>query len=347
MSLFATLVRDNETPISELAEMKNDALAFFRQNQKFATHGSGNMGKWTYSTQSHKDDPVCGGILWDLFVVLHPDYYPKRNQIPLINNNLEWLHSITGDVDAVLDFGCGGDEAIQNQAIPLLKKFEKASTYMPIDLCTSFVEGATAQIKTVFDGSIKVVPSESDFSKPIKGVPSGKKLGLFFGASTNFEDFPEGMQDLLATFRKAVGTGGYLTMSIDTNLDAESVRDSYSHPLHGQQLLNIFHRLKRDLDISGDLDPKAWEYRTDIEEFEHHGHKVLLASHVLVATRPQSFFIDKNHIAIKAGEGLVADKSYKIPVELMDIFAKQEGYKPMGSVYDDQNRMAMPVYQCI
>lgn len=345
MSLAVLSKKEVASPISENSEMRSDAIDFFRQNKIAVPTGS--MGKWGYSSQNHKDDPVCGGILWDLFVVLHPDYYPKRNQIPLISDNLGWLRSVTGDVDAILDFGCGGDEAIQNQAIPVLREFNKASSYMPIDMCSSYVEGATLQVEKAFDGTVKVMPCEADFSKPIKDVPAGKKLGLFFGASTNFEEFPEGMKSLLASFKKAVGVGGYLAMAIDTNIDAASVKNSYDHPLHHQQETNLIHRLKRDLDITGDLDPRAWKYETDIEEFEYHGHKVLLASHVLVATRAQSFFIDDEHIAIKSGERLIADKSYKIPVALMDILARQEGYVPMGSVYDHQSRMAMPVYQVL
>jgi hypothetical protein len=115
--------------------------------------------------------------------------------------------------------------------------------------------------------------------------------------------------------------------------------------LHGQQILNIVHRLKRDLNIRGMLDPKAWEYDINIEEVKHSGYKVLLAKHDIVATREQSFFIDNHLISVKAGERLTVDKSYKIPVGLMDIFAEQEGYTPIGCVYDNQSRMAMPVYQ--
>ncbi len=344
MSL-AVLEKLEDAAISERTELKHDALAFFRQNNPKLASVSGNMGKWGYSSQNHKDDPVCGGILWDLFVVLHPAYYPKRNQIPLIQENLPWLHALAGDVEVVLDFGCGGDEAIQNQAIPTLKEFNKASTYVPVDLCTSFVEGAALQVQKAFDGKVSVVQKEADFSKPIENLPSGKKLGLFFGASTNFDEFPEGMKSLLASFRKAVGKGGYLAMAIDTNLDADSVRQSYDHPLHHQQEINLIHRLKRDLDITGDLDASVWRYETDIEELEYRGHKVLLASHVLVASRAQSFFIDGTHVALGEGERLVADKSYKIPVALMDILAKEEGLAPLGCKTDNQSRMAMPVYK--
>lgn len=344
MSL-AVLEKWEDDANSERTELMQDSLAFFRQNNPKLSSIKGNMGKWGYSSQNHKDDPVCGGILWDLFVILHPAYYPKRSQIPLIQENLPWLHSVVGDVDAVLDFGCGGDEAIQNQAIPTLEEFNTASTYVPVDLCTSFVDGAKIQVEKAFDGKVNVVPTEADFSKPISGLPSGKKLGLFFGASTNFDEFPEGMKSLLASFRKAVGAGGALTMAIDTNLDPESVRQSYDHPLHHQQEINLIHRLKRDLDVTGDLDPSAWRYETDIEELEYRGHKVLLASHVLVATRAQSFFLDDEHVAIGEGERLVADKSYKIPVALMDIFAREEGFSPIGCQMDRQQRMAMPVYK--
>lgn len=344
MSL-AFLERPQSLPTSVRSELKRDALAFFAQNNPWMPSVSGNMGKWGYSSQTHKDDPVCGGILWDLFVVIHRDYYPKRNQIPLIQNNLPWLHSVVGNVDAVLDFGCGGDEAIQNQAIPVLKEFSTASTYAPIDLCRSFVEGATAQVQAEFGETLKVVPIEADFSKPISGLPTSRKLGLFFGASTNFEEFPEGMKGLLAAFHKAVGPGGHLVMAIDTNTDPASVRRSYDHPLHHQQVINLMHRLHRDLDISGDIDPAAWRYELDIEEIEHKGHKVLLASHVLVATRAQSFFIDDSHIGVQEGDRFVADKSYKIPVALMDILAKEEGFIPVASVDDHQGRMAMPVYR--
>lgn len=351
MSL-AMLAPVSDNFVLDNAEIKSDALKFFRQNDPSFKFASGNMGKWGYSSQTHKDDPVCGGVLWDLFVVLHPLYYPKRNQIPLIQNNLPWLRKIVGDVDTVVDFGCGGDEAIQNQAIPVIREFNRASThiaptYIPVDLCTSYVEGATIQVEQAFDGSVKVIPCEADYSKPIENIPSGKKLGLFFGASTNFDNFPEGMKSLLASFKKAVGKGGHLVMAIDTNTDPESVKESYEHPLHHQQEINLIHRLKRDLSIKGNLDPDAWRYETDIEEFEYEGHKVLLASHVLVATRLQAFSIDDEHFTIRPGERFVADKSYKIPVSLMDILAQQEGYVPKGVVYDSQKRMAMPVYEVV
>lgn len=327
------------------SELKSDALSFFRQNNPYMPSVSGNMGKWTYSTQNHKNDPVCGGILWDLFVILHKDYYPKQNQIPLIQDNLTWLHSIVGDVTTVLDFGCGGEEAIHDQTIPLLKKFAKAAVYIPIDLCRSFVEGAKAQVESAFSGKVRVLPVEADFSKPVPHLPKGKKLGLFFGASTNFEDFPKGMKDLLASFRDAVGSGGYLVMSIDTNLDPQSVKKSYDHALHHQQLINLMYRLKRDLNITGDFDPAAWTYATETQEIEYNGHKVLLASHVLVSQHPQSFFIDDEHIAIGEGERLIVDKSYKIPVALMDVLACEQGFEPKGVVYDSQRRMALPVYR--
>lgn len=341
----SALLRQDVQEHSDISELQRDALAFFNQNRSGSVHGSGNMGKWTYSSQTHKDDPVCGGILWDLFVVLHRDYYVKRNQIRLINENLDWLQSVTGDVDAVLDFGCGGDEAIQDQAIPLLQKYNTARSYMPIDLCGSFIDAAVSQITTTLNGSVRIIPCEADFTKPLHGVPAGRKLGLFFGASTNFEEFPEGMTSLLDAFKDAVGQGGFLAMAIDTNNDAASVRKSYDHPLHGQQILNIVHRLKRDLNIQGTLDPRAWEYDIEIEEVEYSGHKVLLAKHDIVATRDQSFVIDRHFISIKAGERLTVDKSYKIPVPLMDILAEQKGYTSVGCVYDSQKRMALPVYQ--
>lgn len=341
----SALLRTDVQEHSDTSELQRDALAFFNQNRSASAHGSGNMGKWTYSSQSDKDDPVCGGILWDLFVVLHQDYYVKRNQIALINDNLDWLQSVTGDIETVLDFGCGGDEAIQNQTIPLLEKYKTARSYMPIDLCGSFIDGAVSQITKAFSDAVKIVPCEADFTKPLNNVPAGRKLGLFFGASTNFEEFPQGMKSLLAAFNDAVGQGGFLAMAIDTNNDAASVRKSYDHPLHGQQILNIVHRLKRDLSIRGTLNPSAWKYDIDMEEVEYAGHKVLLAKHDIVATCDQSFFIDKHFVSIRAGERLTVDKSYKIPVALMDIFAEQEGYRSAGCVYDSQKRMALPVYQ--
>lgn len=344
MSGSALLRRDVQEH-SDISELQHDALAFFNQNRSASTNGSGNMGKWTYSSQTHKDDPVCGGILWDLFVVLHQDYYVKRNQIALIKDNLDWLQSTTGDIETVLDFGCGGEEAIQNHAIPVLEKYRTAATYMPIDLCGSFVDAAVSQVTTAFNGSVKIAPCEADFTKPLNDVPAGRKLGLFFGASTNFEEFPQGMKSLLAAFSDAVGQGGFLAMAIDTNNDTASVRTSYDHPLHGQQILNIVHRLKRDLNIRGTLDPRAWEYDIGIDEVEYAGHKVLLAKHDIVATCDQSFVIDRHFISIKAGERLTVDKSYKIPVPLMDILAEQNGYTSVGCVYDSQKRMALPVYR--
>lgn len=324
--------------------LQEDALAFFRQNKLGGKHEIGNMGKWGYSSQKDSSDPVCGGILWDLFVLLHPGYYPKQNQVRLVQENLGWLHKLTGKIDGVLDFGSGSPEAIHNYAIPLLKEFSEASFYMPIDTCEDFVNGAVQQVKKELGAQQRIIPCHCDFTQPIEGIPEGKKLGLFLGSSTNFQDFPDGMRSLLQDFRKAVGKGGYLAMSFDTNTDRQSVIVSYDHPIHEQMEINLIQLLKRDLNITGDLDPSAWRYETDTKDLEFRGQKILVTHHVLVSTRPQSFFIDDEHISIGEGERLIADKSFKIPLQVMDELAVEEGYTPVGVRFDHQRRLAMPVY---
>lgn len=328
----------------ETVALKQDAIAFFHQNKKGSS--GGQMGKWGYSPQFTKSDPVCGGLLWDLFTVLHPKYYVKKNQRSLLSNNLGRLHKITGAVHQVLDFGCGGPDAILSQTIPLLREFKEVTTYIPIDINADYAYGAKDLVHEKLDRNIEVLPKPTDF-EDLELPKNGKRLGLFLGASTNFENFPSDMEDLMATFHKAVGKGSFLTVCIDTNLDSESIVSSYDHPIHHEQETNLIHRLKRDLNITGDLDPDAWRYETRTEEFEHDGHKILLASHVLVATKPQSFFIDGVYCSASEGEAFVSDKSYKIPVELMDKIAASQGFIRRDLAYDHQDRMALLTYEAI
>lgn len=338
------LVKEGMQPNPKQEKLRQDALALFRQNNAPGGREIANMDQWGYSSQLHKDDPVCGGLLWDLFTLLHSEYYPKKNQVSLFQNNIEWLCSLAGRINGVIDFGCGGPGAIYNYALPLLRRLHNVSFYMPIDLCEDYLASAVAQVGETFGESIRVLPYDGDYTRPISRVPPGRKLGLFLGSSTNFKRFPEDMRGFLKAFRQTIGDDGVMVMSIDTNTDPVSVRRSYDHPLHHEQEINLIRRFLRDLNITGDLDPAAWRYGTDIEVFSYRGHTVLLALHVIIPTRPQSFFIDSDHVVVGEGERLVVDKSFKIPVELIDTLAIEQGFVPLGVRYDHQNRLAMPVY---
>jgi|GEM_PF-4512074 len=327
----------------ETAQMTEDAKAHFRQNKG---HGhAGVMGKWMYSDPAHENDVVRGGLLWDLFTKLHRQYYVTRNQKQVILGNLDDFAHALPNVKTIMDFGCGGSEVLSTQTLPLIKAFKSVVEYIPIDMNEDFLHSAKKLVSNVFGRKIKVNDINEDFLK-LPNIPrQGKTLGLFFGASTNFERFPDGMIDLLKAFTKAIGKDGYLAMTVDTNQDVQSVIESYTHNLHAEHSVNLMQRFARDLNITGDFDPHAWDYQTDVEEMQFKGHDLLLTKHVIVAKRAMSFFIDDEHFTVQEGEKFTADQSYKISVELMDELCSQCGLSRISRFDDSDKRIALLTYK--
>ena len=170
---------------SELTQMSDDAKAHFRQNK---TDGrSGIMGKWMYSHPNHASDPVRGGVLWDLFTKLHRQYYVTRNQKRVILDNLDEFARTIPNIKTIMDFGCGGEEVLSHQTLPLIKAFNKVVEYIPIDMNSDFLASAKKLVSNAFGKKITVKPINEDFHELPRIVRRGQTLGLFFGASTNFE----------------------------------------------------------------------------------------------------------------------------------------------------------------
>lgn len=327
----------------EIIQMAEDAKAHFRQN--IGSGHAGIMGKWMYSDPHHENDTVCGGLLWDLFTKLHRQYYVTRNQKKVILDNLDDFANALPNVKTIMDFGCGGSEVLTNQTLPLIKAFKSVVEYIPIDMNEDFLRSARNIVSGMFGRKVVVNDVNEDFLK-LPSIPrKGQTLGLFFGASTNFERFPDGMVDLLKAFKEAIGKDGYLAMTIDTNQNAQSVIESYTHNLHAEHSVNLMQRFNRDLNIVGDFDAHAWEYQTDVEEMQFNGHDLLLTKHVLVAKRAMSFFIDGEHFTVNKGEEFVADQSYKISVELMDELCSQCGLSRVSKFDDNDNRIALLTYK--
>ena len=236
------------------------------------------------------------------------------------------------------------ERSSQNKQSPFLKPLKNISQYVAVDINDAFLKTAQKIIGSNFDKKLKFLGINEDFEAMSPIAKHGKALGLFFGASTNFEEFPEGMLDLLKSFKRAIGKGGNLVMTIDTNTDPKSVIQSYNHPLHAEQIANLMHRITRDIAIEGDFDPYAWHYETDTKPMTYKGHDLLLTGHVLVAEKPMSFFIDGEHFTIKEGERLVVDQSYKISVDLMDVLCEMVGLTRVSRYDDSDNRMALLAY---
>lgn len=318
-----------------------DTLSFFKKERE------GHMGKWGYSSPLWATDKVRGGELWNLFTVLHDGYYIKKNQKKLILDNIKRLKELTNSVEQVVDFGCGGNDAIITQAIPILKTYKEATVYTPIDVNKDYVTQAEKIVTDYLGRSIVISPIHADFSNVPAIQTDSRKHGWLLGASTNFSYFPKDLSDLISNVLYIMGKNSYLTVCIDTNLDSKSIIESYDHSIHHLQEINLMHRLARDIEIKGDFNPDAWKYTTKTKMIRYAGENILLAQHVLVSTQHQSFSIEGQHFNVLLGEELIVDQSYKFSADMMNKIAWRHGLKMIDQVHDDQGRMALTTYNHI
>lgn len=262
-----------------------------------------------------------------------PEYYPTRTETALLRAHAQDIVRLTGTGRAVVEFGSGS-----SAKTPILLGAIRPAAYLPIDISGEFL-AAAARALAQDHPDIRVVPIAGDFTDPI-ALPAdleGPLVGFFPGSTIgNFP--PYAAVDLLRSFRDTLGPDAMLVIGIDTRKNPRLLEAAYDDAagITAAFNLNLLHRMNRELD--GSIDVDLFEHRIvwndDRGRIEMH----------LEATEATEFRVAGEQFAMRAGETIHTENSYKYRTEEARLLARAAGWEPMAMWSDPEAMFGLHVW---
>lgn len=268
-----------------------------------------------------------GSRLFDRICALE-EYYPTRCEMAILATHArEIAHHIGAQAD-LIEFGAGSLRKIRL----LLDALDAPARFVPIDISAEHLQGAAAILRTAYP-ALDVHPLAADFTAPLALPPRlagrGKRVGFFPGSSIgNFS--PAEAHDFLRMAAHLLRGGGLL-VGVDLVKDPALLHCAYNDAagMTAAFNLNLLERANREL--GADFDPRA---------FAHYAFYAPLPQRIemhLVSLRDQLVSVCGQGFALREGESLHTENSYKYTAEQFRALARAAGFMP-GPVWCDPQR---------
>ena len=253
-----------------------------------------------------------------------PDYYLTRTETDLLGAHASQIAALSGGDTVVVEFGSGS-----SAKTPLLLAAVKPAIYIPVDISADFLAEA-AKATADAHPDIRVVPIAGDFMLPVYlGSVAGKapRLGFFPGGTIgNFG--PAAAVDLLRSFATTLGRDSQLVIGFDPRKD-ECVHIAAADDPQGLMCafnLNLLDRINREL--GGTIDVGAFAHKARwndaLGRMELH----------IEALRDLSFTVAGRPFAMRTGETIHTENSYKYRAEEIHLLARAAGWEPQAGWSD-------------
>lgn len=258
-------------------------------------------------------------------------YYPTRVETGILRAHAKPLSAWMGPGARIVEFGTGS--GLKTRI--LLDAACQPASYVPIDVAGPQLQAVARELRQRYP-SMEVLPLCADYTQPLQ-LPAAdvgeRRTVVFFPGSTIGNMEP---QDALAFLRRIVsiaGPDGLLIIGVDCKKDVQVLERAYNDPegVTAAFNRNILDHVNR---ITGaDFDPSA---------FEHYAYYNPAAGRIemhLIGVREQTVRIPDPGlapltIALRAGEAIVTEHSYKYTVGEFRSLAGQAGYA-VGEVLTD------------
>ncbi len=254
-----------------------------------------------------------------------PEYYPTRTEVSLLKAHSGEIARIVGENRVVVEFGSGS-----SMKTPIFVEALDAAAYVPIDISADFLFAAARDLAEALPG-LDVLPVAGDFTKEI-ALPSavaGMSMIGFFPGSTIGNLTPAAAIDMLRSFRAILGQDPWLAIGIDLKKNIHTLEAAYEDAdgVTAAFNLNLLARINREL--GGNIDLDAFEHRAkwnaDEGRIEMH----------LVVRHGTDFEIAGEHYAMRAGETIHTENSYKYSLSETDFLARAANWQPVRHWVDD------------
>jgi len=261
-----------------------------------------------------------------------PEYYPTRTEVLLLHRHAADLVRLVGRGRTVVEFGAGSAAKT-----PLLLDAVNPAAYVPIDISGEFLAQAMSGLAAARP-HLRILPVAGDFTRPL-ALPNltGPLTGFFPGSTIG--NFTHGAAvDLLRSFRLTLGAGARLVIGIDTRKNSRLLEAAYDDAagITAEFNLNLLRRINRELHGSIPID--AFEHRAvwhdGLGRIEMH----------LAAGRDVAFDVAGRGFAMREGETIHTENSYKYTLEEARLLARASGWEPLAAWTDPERLFSLHVW---
>jgi dimethylhistidine N-methyltransferase len=274
----------------------------------------------------------------DLFEAITdlPEYYLTRTERGILRRCAADIAAAVGPDHVLVEFGSGSSGKVR-----LLLDALRPAAYLPVDISRHALARAGQALRADYPW-LRVVPVCADYSRPFAlpalAAGSGRRTVFFPGSSIgNFE--PRDAVNFLTHVAGVVGPAGQLLIGIDLKKDPAVLEPAYNDAqgVTADFNLNVLNHLNEAVDADFDLDGYAHRARYDAA----HGR---IEIH-LVSQRAQTVTIGERRIALRAGEAIHTENSYKYDVPEFDGLARQAGFVQRQAWLDPKKWFAVILYE--
>jgi uncharacterized SAM-dependent methyltransferase len=315
-----------------------DASSFIANAKSLFLHlEEENLAPYIYSTPDPtiENDPARGEEYYRELIENSGDYYLYKEEVRLIKTVADRIAAYVPQGANIIEFGPGTKTAFVNKTLPFLKVVKQCQSYIPVDLCKTYLLQAEEVLKNELP-EIAVKPIQDNFIENTDLVKNFERSVVWFKGSTITNLSTSKCLDFLSNISQALQPEELLIVGVDANESESSLQKAYDTQKMANIMLSVFYWIDRDLPVTN-FNPAAFKYQPEwVSEnycFQHNA----------VSTSEQEFVFDGVNIRIEEGEKFHLLSSYKYPVEYFQGLAKKAGLEPLDCFVDENKRMVIHV----
>lgn len=281
-----------------------------------------------------------GSALFDTITVL-PEYGLTRADARLLHRHSDDLAGRLNQSSLVVELGSGSGSKTRWILSALAAR--QPLTYCAVDVSESALQKCWQELSSI--DSVEVVPLAQSYLDGLRQAiqlrqPGASMLVLFLGSTLgNFE--PVRAEEFLVDIRRLMVPGDVFYVSTDLQKETARMIAAYDDSIGvtASFNLNLLARINRELNADFDLSQFAHEARYDTT-----AHRIEMHLRSLV---DQGVSIGKDTFALRRGETIWTESSYKFRCEDIAALAERTGFACEIQWIDDQWPFAQSLLRAV
>lgn len=278
-----------------------------------------------------------GSRLFESITTLE-EYYPTRTEKAILTALGSRLELDFQDLN-IVELGSGDPSKIRLLLKQIPSKALPSLHYYPVDISPSALEGSMVKLAEEFPG-IKITGIAADFMQQFDKLPKVRNRLFCFLGSTIGNLMPEEREHFMKALSEEMEDGDHLLLGLDMVKDPQILHKAYND---SQELTAAFN--KNVLQVMNEM----VDTRFDTSDFEHLAYynkeEQRIEMH-LKALRDHKIPVNGHQqtLAIKKGDTIHTENSYKFTSENIDRIGKNAGLKTKKVFTDEQKWFSLVLY---
>lgn len=340
-SVTSGLVKD--TLLKKSIANHNSGQKGFRRDVDLLFSGltPNNFIDYLYSLPKFDGDDVRGAELFDMWCS-DDAYYNRHVETEVIEKNVMKIAKNVRASSLVIELGPGSVTPVRKKTVPLLSQMPNLKAYVAIDKCKDYLKSAKTWIAYKLP-SISLRTYNAYFDELSDIVYPADNMSFFMFGNTLF-NFPlQSATDKFSPIRNFLKQvhnsllSGYFVIGYDCNEDLDSLMAAYDNQLNAAFTLNVFHQMRRDLNM--DINPDLFDFYCNWNQ-EHY-----CLNMGAIATQSQIVTLGNKSYTVEKGQKLHMWNSYKIPTSIFSKIADEAGFSTKAVYRDEHKRIAVHVLE--